>query len=265
MFAPGVRQVMEDFHVANETLGSLVISIYVLGLALGPLILAPLSEVYGRLIIYSVTNVLYVIFTVACGVSTDLTMMIVWRFLAGCVGSAPLAIGAGTIADLFPLEQRGLALSLFSLGPIAGPAIGPVIGGFLSQAKGWRWIFWLMTVLVSERRPQTTCHAHTDYLELADTRTTERSNHGGAAHVHEGNVRRHSAGPEDRTAEERNGQHESQIQTRHWNSASTDPHPSRHPSYQNDALLPDQHPTSDILRIRLRDSIPPPDNLPSRL
>lgn len=146
MFAPGVSQLMDEFNNTNELLAGFVVSIYVLGLAFGPLVLAPLSEVYGRLIVYSTCNILYVIFTLACAVSTNISMLIVFRFLAGC--SAPLSIGGGTVADLFPVEQRGLALSFYTLGPILGPAVGPVAGGFLSQAKGWRWIFWILTIFV---------------------------------------------------------------------------------------------------------------------
>ncbi len=80
-------------------------------------------------------------------------MLIGFRFLAGCVGAVPLAVGGGTIADLLPRDERGLAMSLYSLGPIIGPAVGPVAGGFLSQAKGWRWIFWLLTIVVRTKNP----------------------------------------------------------------------------------------------------------------
>lgn len=148
MFAPGVSQVTADFGTTNELLQSLVVSIYVLGLALGPLLLAPLSEVYGRWICYAGSNVLYTVFTVACAVSTNMSMLIVFRFLAGCAGSAPLAVGGGSIADLFPVSQRGKALSMYTLGPVCGPAIGPIAGGFLSEAKGWRWIFWVLAIVV---------------------------------------------------------------------------------------------------------------------
>jgi multidrug resistance protein len=148
MFAPGVSQVMEEFNNNNDLLAALVVSIYVLGLGAGPLVIAPLSEVYGRLICYTICNILYVIFTVACAVSTNLPMLIVFRLLAGCVGASPLAIGGGTIADLFSVEERGVAISLYTLGPVLGPAIGPVAGGFLTQAKGWRWIFWILAIVV---------------------------------------------------------------------------------------------------------------------
>ncbi|KAE8557068.1 hypothetical protein TMatcc_004501 [Talaromyces marneffei ATCC 18224] len=146
MFAPGVRQVASEFGESNEILEALVVSIYVIGLAVGPLVQAPMSEVYGRWIVYSTCNVLYVVFTIACAVSTNISMLIVFRFFAGCMGSAPVTIGGGTIADSFPPHQRGRALSIFTLGPVAGPAIGPIAGGFLSESEGWRWIFWVLAI-----------------------------------------------------------------------------------------------------------------------
>lgn len=150
MFAPGVPQLMEEFHSSSETLASFVVSIFVLGFAFGPLFLAPLSELYGRLIVYDVCAVLFLVFTIACAVASNLGMLIGFRFLAGLFGGVPLAIGGGTIADLFPREQRGLATTVYSMGAVTGPAFGPVIGGYLSQAKDWRWIFWLLSIMVCD-------------------------------------------------------------------------------------------------------------------
>ena len=147
MFAPAIPQIMSEFHSHDDVLSSFVVSIFVLGFAAGPLILAPLSELYGRNIMLNITNLLFVVFTVACAVSSNLNMLIVFRFLAGCVGAAPLTIGGGTIADVMPPEKRGMAMAVFVMGPLVGPTIGPVAGGFLAEAAGWRWIFWLVTLL----------------------------------------------------------------------------------------------------------------------
>ncbi|KAI9847237.1 MAG: hypothetical protein M1838_000973 [Thelocarpon superellum] len=147
MFAPGVPELMAEFHSDSQTLAGFVVSVYILGFAIGPLVLAPLSELYGRLIIYHCCNVLFLIFTIACAVSSSLGMLIAFRFLAGCVGSAPLTIGGGTIADLIPQARRGAAMAIYAMGPLLGPVIGPVIGGFLTQAKGWRWVFWLLAII----------------------------------------------------------------------------------------------------------------------
>lgn len=151
MLTPGVGQIMTDFQSESEILRSFVVSVYILGYASGPLIIAPLSELYGRLLLYHVTNILYVIFTVACALSPNLESLIVFRLLSGMAGSAVLNIGGGTIADLFVQEERGTAMSVWTVGPLLGPVIGPVAGGFLSEAKGWRAVFWVLSGLVSHK------------------------------------------------------------------------------------------------------------------
>ncbi|MCJ1309978.1 hypothetical protein MMC25_003639 [Agyrium rufum] len=146
MFAPGVPQVLADFHSNSQVLESFVVSVYLLGYAAGPLIIGPLSEMYGRTPLYHSTNVLFVIFTVACALATNLNMLIGFRFLAGSAGSAVLTLGGGSVGDMFIQEQRGKAMALWSMGPLMGPVIGPIAGGFLNQAAGWRWIFWVITI-----------------------------------------------------------------------------------------------------------------------
>ena len=94
MFAPGVPDIMAEFNSTNPSLAGFVVSIYVLGFAFGPLLLAPASELYGRQIIYHICNIGFMFFTVACAVSTDLGMLIAFRFFQGCFGSAPVTNGA---------------------------------------------------------------------------------------------------------------------------------------------------------------------------
>ena len=76
-------------------------------------------------------------------------MLLAFRFLAGCAGAAPLAVGGGTIADMISQEERGKYMALFSVGALIGPTVGPVAGGFLTEGANWRWTFWLMVIIVS--------------------------------------------------------------------------------------------------------------------
>lgn len=138
---------MKEFNSSSVILSEIVVSIYVLGFAIGPLFVAPLSEQYGRKWVYLISCALFLIFTIACAVSSSLAMLIVFRFLAGCAGSTPVTIGGATIGDMFPKEKRGAAMALWGMGPQLGPAIGPAIGGFLAAAKGWRWVFWLISII----------------------------------------------------------------------------------------------------------------------
>ncbi|KAI8632690.1 major facilitator superfamily domain-containing protein [Xylariaceae sp. FL1651] len=144
MFAPAVPQAVREFDIKSGVLSSLVLSIYILGWMFGPLILGPASEIYGRLIVYTLTSISYVAFTVACALSPHVVFLVVFRFLAGCAGSAPLTLGGGTICDLVPVQERGLALSLYMLGPVIGPSIGPLVGGYLAADWGWRSVFWVL-------------------------------------------------------------------------------------------------------------------------
>lgn len=137
---------METFGVTSNILAGLVVSIYILGFAIGPLIIAPMSEMFGRFAAYNVCNVFFVIFTVACALSNSMGMLIAFRVLAGMAGAAPLTIGGGTVADIFRQEERAGAMAVWSMGPLLGPVLGPVAGGFLVKAKGWRWVFWVLAI-----------------------------------------------------------------------------------------------------------------------
>ena len=151
MIAPAIDEVMDDFGLASPVLSSLVVSIYVLGWGVGPLVLGPLSEVYGRLPVYTVSNVVYVVATAGCALSPGIGPFLALRLLAGTVGSTPLTIGGGTISDIVPVSRRGLALSLYMFGPVLGPCVGPLIGGFLTDLLGWRSVLWVLCGLVRSR------------------------------------------------------------------------------------------------------------------
>ena len=149
MFAPGVADVMKEFHSTDTMLASFVVSVYVLGYMVGPFLIAPMSELYGRVPLYHTWNILFLIFTIACAVAKTIPQLIVFRLLAGVAGVCPLTIGSGTAADMVPKEKRAGVMAIWAMGPILGPVIGPVAGGFLAEAEGWRWVFWVIAITVS--------------------------------------------------------------------------------------------------------------------
>ncbi|OTB19790.1 hypothetical protein K445DRAFT_344848 [Daldinia sp. EC12] len=147
MFAPGIPGIMVEFHETSTTIATFLVSVYILGFAFGPLLIAPMSEIFGRRPLYVYGNALFVIFSVGAALSTSIGMLMAFRLLMGLAGSVPITIGSGSIADLMPIEKRGRAMSAWALGPLLGPCVGPIAGGYLIEAAGWRWVYWLIVIL----------------------------------------------------------------------------------------------------------------------
>ncbi|KAF7552301.1 hypothetical protein G7046_g7463 [Stylonectria norvegica] len=147
IFAPSIEQVMTEFHSTNEQLASFIVSVYLIGYCFGPLVIAPLSEMYGRNHLYNICNLLFVVFSIACAKAPTLDTLIVFRLFAGLAGSCPLTLGAGTLADMISADKRAAAMASWIMGPLLGPVVGPIAGGYLTEAKGWRWSFWVVAML----------------------------------------------------------------------------------------------------------------------
>lgn len=144
-----LESIVEYFAVSTEAAG-LTITLFLLGYCAGPLLFAPLSEVYGRRPLFYLTFVAYIAFNFLCAFAPSFGALLVGRFLTGTFVSAPLSNSPGVLADLWPPLERGLAMAGFSLMVWAGPALGPVISGFLQLTKGvqgWQWSFYVLLML----------------------------------------------------------------------------------------------------------------------
>ena len=138
---------MLDFRV-SETVAILPLTTYVLSLAFSGMVSAPISEVMGRLGTYRYLVPISAIFTLACGFAPNLAALCVLRFFSGFFGSATFAVSAGTGADLFAPKDRALPGSLQLFAPFLGPAMGPFIGGFVTQGNGWKWSQYALTIIL---------------------------------------------------------------------------------------------------------------------
>ncbi|RAO64658.1 uncharacterized protein BHQ10_000670 [Talaromyces amestolkiae] len=109
IFAPVVHEVSRDFHASSSSVASLLISVHVIGYIAGPLILSPLSEVYGRCPLIHGSNTTFVAATIICTTSVNIPMIIIGRILMGFAGSVPATVGGGVISDIIPVDERGYA------------------------------------------------------------------------------------------------------------------------------------------------------------
>ncbi|KAJ5097495.1 hypothetical protein N7456_008216 [Penicillium angulare] len=138
-YTGGIQQIEEQFGIGDEV-ATLGVSLFVVGFAVGPVVWAPMSELFGRQVLFVGTYAALTLFNVGTAVAQNSWSLIILRFFAGAFGSSPLTNAGGVIADMFPAKQRGVAMSLFAAAPFLGPVLGPIIGGFLGMNAGWRWV-----------------------------------------------------------------------------------------------------------------------------
>ncbi|KAI1177941.1 polyamine transporter 3 [Nemania sp. FL0916] len=139
VFSSALPEIQADLHVSSE-LSIASVSLFVLGFAIGPMVFAPLAELYGRQIVYAVTFFMTTLFGGASIASPNIQTLLVLRFFSGTFGSSAIVNSAGVISDIFITKERGLAVMVYTSAPFLGPTLGPVVGGFLAQAGGWKWV-----------------------------------------------------------------------------------------------------------------------------
>lgn len=144
LYIAAVPELMQVHH-SSETLTISGLTFYLLGLALGPAIAAPLSELIGRRYIYLFSFPSSMLFAMGVGLGKNMRTILILRFFCGLVGSPPMALAGGSISDVWSNcpKSMSLAMSLFCLCPFLGPIIGPIVGGFAAEHKNWQWTMWV--------------------------------------------------------------------------------------------------------------------------
>ncbi|KAK4503180.1 hypothetical protein PRZ48_006608 [Zasmidium cellare] len=142
VFSATLSDVADEFDV-SKNIAVLGITLFVLGFAFGPLLWGPASELYGRTLPLWLGYSAFLIFQLPLAISSEIRVILIFRFLAGLFGSAPLAIVAGMYVDFLNPMERGIATSVFSVGVFCGPVMAPVLGNIITEHLGWRWTGWI--------------------------------------------------------------------------------------------------------------------------
>lgn len=137
--------VVENYNV-NSTLSVTGISFYIFGLGSGPLFLGPISEYYGRRVVYICGLIFFLAMQLPTAFAHNIEGIIIPRFFAGFGGSAFMVVANGTIFDLFHKEKIAKPTQLYGLFPLAGPGVGPFVGGFLTEHLGYKWDFYFFLI-----------------------------------------------------------------------------------------------------------------------
>ncbi|KAI1348594.1 major facilitator superfamily domain-containing protein [Xylaria sp. FL0043] len=138
-------QMNPEFH-QSEIVATLGLSTFVLGIALGPLFLGPLSEFYGRRPIYLASWAMFVIWLIPSAVAHNTATMVTVRFIDGFAGSAFLSVAGGTVSDVFTRDHIQSPMTIISISPFIGPSLGPLLGGFINYYTNWRWTYYVLII-----------------------------------------------------------------------------------------------------------------------
>ncbi|KAL9096972.1 MAG: hypothetical protein Q9165_000936 [Trypethelium subeluteriae] len=159
MFTPGINQIADDLGTSmNVVIGATTGFTVMLGF--GPLVLAPLSETFGRRRLYMVCFTIFTLLQIPTALSPNVETLIAMRTLAGAFGSVGIANGGGTISDI--------------------PTIGPLFGGLIVQRLNWRWIFWILAIVCGTNTLAGFVFLKETYAPvLLDRRRREYENDGG--------------------------------------------------------------------------------------
>ncbi|KHN95482.1 MSF membrane transporter [Metarhizium album ARSEF 1941] len=147
-YSAGTSQIAREFHVGTQvaTLGTVL---YLFGFGLGPMLWAPLSEVYGRRVAVMVPMVISTCFTIGSATAKDLQTLMLTRFFDAFFASAPVTNTGGVLGDMYSPDERGIAMAGYAMAVTGGPALSPIISAALVEqpSLGWRWTLYLSTML----------------------------------------------------------------------------------------------------------------------
>ncbi|PKS06067.1 hypothetical protein jhhlp_007901 [Lomentospora prolificans] len=146
-YAMGAQPLMDRWNVGN-TVFNIGITMFVLGFGFTPMILAPVSENYGRYWVFVGAGIVFTLGTLGCALTDSLAGMLLARLITGCGASVFATLTAGVVSDVYHKQDRNTPMTLYALTVMTGTGLGPLISGVLVDALSWRWIFYLQIILV---------------------------------------------------------------------------------------------------------------------
>jgi multidrug resistance protein len=146
--SPTTDQIAAQFHVGTEV-SLLTTCLLIAGFGLGPLVWAPISEVFGRRPAVLVPYFIAICFTFGTATAKDIQTIMITRFFAGIFASAPVTNTGGVLADIWSAKQRGTAIVFYAFAVVGGPTIGPIVGAAITESYlRWRWTEYITGIMM---------------------------------------------------------------------------------------------------------------------
>lgn len=134
-----------------------------------------LAARFGRRPVLIFDIAAFVVTSALCGIAQNLEQIVLFRVLQGIAGATLTPLGQSLLLEVFPGKERGKGMAIFAIAAMMAPAMGPTIGGFITEHLSWRWVFFinvpvgLIALLIAVRSlpRDTTRQVHTDWIGLA--------------------------------------------------------------------------------------------------
>lgn len=120
-----------------------VLTSYLIALAVMTPLWGAISPMFGRKRLLLISIVGFMVFSLACGTSTSLTEILVYRFLQGVFGAALIPLSQSALLSIYKREEFSIAMGWWGVGIMFGPVFGPTLGGYITEYFNWRWAFYL--------------------------------------------------------------------------------------------------------------------------
>ncbi len=120
-----------------------VLTSYVIAAAIMTAPVGWLAARFGRKQFFVVCLTGFTAASIFCGLAQSLNEEVLFRLLQGCFGAALVPLSQSIMLDIYPIEQRGMAMAVWATGVMIGPILGPTLGGYLTDLYDWRWVFFI--------------------------------------------------------------------------------------------------------------------------
>ncbi|EXL42537.1 hypothetical protein FOCG_14998 [Fusarium oxysporum f. sp. radicis-lycopersici 26381] len=132
----------------SDTLFNIGITLFVVGFAFAPMVLAPISETHGRYWTFVGSGVVFFLGTLGCALTENYVGMMVSRLITGNGAAVFATLTGGVVSDLYRKENRNTPMALYSMTIMVGASLGPLISGSVVDLLGWRWIFFIQLITI---------------------------------------------------------------------------------------------------------------------
>lgn len=147
LLAAGFNDVAETYDVTIPQV-ALTTGLYMLGLGLGSVVASPTAILYGKRPVYLGAIILFTLSSIWCALSPNYASLVVARIVQGFAVSPVECLPSATIAEIFFLHERAYRLGIYTLLLLGGKNLIPLVSAAIVQSLGWRWVFWITSIIV---------------------------------------------------------------------------------------------------------------------